>query len=136
MALLDFEVVVVDLQTEANFLDFRSALVTTCLASLDLLVVLVLAVIDELGNRRLRVGRHLDEIEVRFLCQFSATEVAMTPTCSPFGPIRRTWETRISSLMRGSSLMMTPILMFHSTECSQIGSSSTSQKFMARQTHP
>ena len=69
MALLDLEVVVVDLQTEANFLDFRSALVTTCLASLDLLVVLILAVIDELGNRRLRVGRHLDEIEVRFLCQ-------------------------------------------------------------------
>ena len=46
------------------------------------------------------------------LARFSATEVAMTPTCSPLGPIRRTWETRISSLMRGSSLMMTPILMF------------------------
>ena len=69
MALLDLEVMVVDLQTEANFLDFRGALVAARLTSLDLLVVLVLAVIDELGDRRLRVGRHLDEIEVRFLCQ-------------------------------------------------------------------
>lgn len=40
------------------------------------------------------------------LAKFRATEVAMTPTCSLFGPIRRTWETRISSLMRGSALMM------------------------------
>ena len=69
MALLDLEVMVVDLQTEANFLDFRGALVAARLTSFDLLVVLVLAVIDELGDRRLRVGRHLDEIEVRFLCQ-------------------------------------------------------------------
>ena len=69
MALLDVEVMVVDLQTEANFLDFRGALIAAGLTSLDLLVVLVLAVIDELGDRRLRVGRHLDEIEVRFLCQ-------------------------------------------------------------------
>ena len=48
------------------------------------------------------------------MARFSATEVAMTPTCSPFGPIRRTCGTRISSLIRGSSLMMTPILYFNS----------------------
>ena len=107
MALLDVEVMVVDLQTEANFLDFRGALIAAGLTSLDLLVVLVLAVIDELGDRRLRVGRHLDEIEVRFLCQVQCDGSRDAPTCSPFGPIRRTWETRISSLMRGSSLMMT-----------------------------
>jgi hypothetical protein len=35
--------------------------------------------------------------------------------------------------MRGSSLMMTPILMFHSTECSQIGSFSKSRMFTASQ---
>ena len=69
MALLDFEVVVVDLEAETNLLDFRGALVASRFALLDLLVVLELAVIDQLGNRRLRIGRHLDEIEVRFLCQ-------------------------------------------------------------------
>ena len=69
MALLHVEIVVVNLQAETNLLDFRGALVAASFTSLDLLVVLVLAVIDELGNRRLRVGRHLDEIEVRFLCQ-------------------------------------------------------------------
>ena len=31
MALLDFEVVIVDLQAEADLLDFRGALITTCL---------------------------------------------------------------------------------------------------------
>ena len=69
VALLDFEVVVVDLEAETNLLDFRGALVASRFALLDLLVVLELAVIDQLGNRRLRIGRHLDEIEVRFLCQ-------------------------------------------------------------------
>ena len=44
----------------------------------------------------------------------------MTPTCSPFGPIRRTCETRISSLIRGSSLMMTPILMFSEADLRRI----------------
>ena len=48
--------------------------------------------------------------EVRFLCQVQCDGGRGNSTCSPFGPIRRTWETRISSLMRGSSLMMTPIL--------------------------
>ena len=67
MPLLHIEVMVIDLQTETNFLDFCGVLIAACLTSLDLLVVLVLAVIDELGNRRLCIGRHLDEIEVRFL---------------------------------------------------------------------
>ncbi len=114
MALLHVEIVVVNLQAETNLLDFRGALVAASFTSLDLLVVLELAVINELGDRRLRVRGHLDEIEVCLLGQVSATEVAMTPTCSPFGPIRRTCGTRISSLIRGSSLMMTPILYFNS----------------------
>jgi len=69
MALLHVEIVVVDLQAETNLLDFRGALVTTSFTSLDLLVVLELAVIDELGDRRLRVRGHLDEIEVCLLGQ-------------------------------------------------------------------
>ena len=39
--------------------------------------------------------------------RFNATLVAMTPACSPLGPIRRTFGTRMSSLILGS-LMMTP----------------------------
>ena len=60
---------IIDLQAEADLLDFGGALVTAGLTGLDLLVVLELAVIDQLGDGRLGVGRHLDEIEVRFLCQ-------------------------------------------------------------------
>lgn len=69
MALLHVEIVVVDLQAETNLLDFRGALVAASLTSLDLLVVLELAVINELGDRRLRVRGHLDEIEVCLLGQ-------------------------------------------------------------------
>ena len=69
MTLLDLEVMVVDLQAETDLLDLGSVLITAGLTGLDLLVVLELAVIDELGDRRLCVGCHLDEIEVRFLGQ-------------------------------------------------------------------
>ena len=69
MALLHVEIVVVDLQAETNLLDFRGALVAASFTSLDLLVVLELAVINELGDRRLRVRGHLDEIEVCLLGQ-------------------------------------------------------------------
>ena len=69
MALLHLEVVGIDLETETDLLDFGSALISARFTGLDLLVVLVLAVINELGHRRLRVRCHLDEIEVRFLRQ-------------------------------------------------------------------
>ena len=69
MALLHVEIVVVNLQAETNLLDFRGALVAASFTSLDLLVVLELAVINELGDRRLRVRGHLDEIEVCLLGQ-------------------------------------------------------------------
>ena len=93
MALLHVEIVVVNLQAETNLLDFRGALVAASFTSLDLLVVLELAVIDELGDRSFALGATSTRSRFASLARFSATEVAMTPTCSPFGrsgvPARR-----------------------------------------------
>lgn len=72
MPLLGFKVMLVNLQAETNFLDFGGALVTTCLTLFDLLVVLVLAIVNELGNGRLCIRRHLNQIEIRFLGQIQS----------------------------------------------------------------
>ncbi len=63
MALLHGKVVVVDLQAEADLLELGVRLVAASIASLLSGLVLELPVVHELGDRRLGVGRHLDEVE-------------------------------------------------------------------------
>ena len=63
MALLGLVVAGVDLGTELHLLDLDLGLVLTSLLGLDRLLVLELAVVHDLADGRLRVGRDLDEVE-------------------------------------------------------------------------
>ncbi|GAA4512785.1 hypothetical protein GCM10023159_18640 [Brevibacterium yomogidense] len=56
----------VDLEPEADLLEGRVGLVLPCFTRLLSGLVLELAVVHEFGDRRLRLRRDLDEIEVRF----------------------------------------------------------------------
>ena len=67
MTLLGLVVVGVDLRTKLHLLDDHVRLVATRLASLLGVLVLELAVVHELADRRSRGRRHLDEIEVGLL---------------------------------------------------------------------
>ena len=63
MALLDAEVMIVDLQSEADFLQLRVRLIAASIAGLLGGFVLVLAVIHELCDGRLGVRRNLNQVE-------------------------------------------------------------------------
>src|SRR3954463_10116389 len=62
--LLGVVVVDADLRTELDLLDVDLALMLPSLLSLLLLLVPVLAVVHDLRDRRIRLGRDLDEVEV------------------------------------------------------------------------
>ena len=64
MSLLGVVVVDADLRPELDLLHLDLALVLAGLLRLLLLLVLVLAVIHDLGDRRVSLGGHFDEVEV------------------------------------------------------------------------
>src|SRR5262249_26275416 len=66
-ARLGVEVVLVRLRTQLDLLDLDDALLALGLASLLLLVVLELAEIEDLADRRVCLWIHLDEIEALLL---------------------------------------------------------------------
>ena len=66
MSLLHREVVVINLQAEANLLELRVRLITASIASLLGRFVLVFSVVHEFCNRRLSVGCNLNQVEARF----------------------------------------------------------------------
>ncbi len=86
MALLDAEIMVVNLEPEANFLELCIRLVTAGVTSLLSGFVLELAVIHELGNRRLGVGRNLDQVQTGFFGQsqgvFNTNDTDLFPSGS------------------------------------------------------
>ena len=63
MALLDAEVMIVDLESEADFLQLRVRLVAASIAGFLGGFVLVLAVIHELCDGRLSVRRNLNQVK-------------------------------------------------------------------------
>jgi hypothetical protein len=65
VTLLGLVVVRVDLRTELHLLDDRVDLLLAVLTGLDGRLVLELAVVHELADRRLAVRGHLDQVEVR-----------------------------------------------------------------------
>ena len=85
MALLNAEVVIVDLQSEADFLQLRVRLVAASFAT---------------GG--LAFGATSTRSSPASSARRSASSTRTTPTCSPPGPTRRTSGTRIRSLMRVS----------------------------------
>ena len=100
VALLGVVVVLRDLRAE---LDLADVICCWCLrAGFDLLrlLVLVLRVVEHPADRRLGVGRDLDEVEVPVLCVAQGVSVCMTPTCWPSSSISRTSGTRMRSLIR------------------------------------
>ena len=102
VALLDAEVMIVDLQSEADFLQLRVRLIAASIAGLLGGFVLVLAVIHELCDGRLGVRRNLNQVEPGLFGQTQRVLDSDDATCSPPGPTRRTSGTRIRSLMRVS----------------------------------
>ena len=64
---LEVEVVVVGLRTELDLLDVNDRLLALGLARLLLLLVLVLAEVEDLADRRVGLRVHLDEVESLFL---------------------------------------------------------------------
>src|SRR6266542_3835288 len=68
VALLRLVVVVVDLGPHLHFLQGHQALLAPGLLGLDGLLVLVLRVVHQLGDRRPRQGRDLDQIEIGATC--------------------------------------------------------------------
>src|SRR5690348_14129447 len=69
VALLGAVVVRVDLRAELDLLDDRLRLVLARFPGLDRGLVLVLAVVHELGDRGPGSGCHLDQVEIGFLSQ-------------------------------------------------------------------
>ena len=65
-----------------------------------LLVVLVLRVIENAADRRIRLRGDLDQVEIALAGSLEASAVGTIPICSPFSSIRRTSGTRIRSLIR------------------------------------
>ena len=111
MALLGLVVVVGDLRPQLDLADVDLLLVLAGCLRLLLLLVLVLRVVEQAGDRRLasrarpRPGRGRAPGRV---C--SASSVSTIPTCSPSSSIRRTCGTRIRSLIRvGVALGRAPV---------------------------
>src|SRR6266568_6551322 len=86
MAPLGAVVVRVDLRAELDLLDDRLRLVLTRFPGLDRGLVLELAVVHELADRRPRGGRDLDQIEVGFLCQLERVVDRDDPDLLPHRP--------------------------------------------------
>ena len=61
---------------------------------------LELAVVHELGHRRLGHQGDLDQVSSASAARRSASSTRTMPTCSPLGPTSRTSGTRMRSLMR------------------------------------
>src|SRR6185312_1196342 len=59
-----------DLRPQLDFADVDLLLVLASLLLLLLLLVFVLRVVEQTGHRRLRTGRHLDQVEVGLLGAF------------------------------------------------------------------
>ena len=76
MSLLHREIVVINLQSETDFLQLGVRLVTASITGLLGRFVLLLSVVHEFCNRRLGVGCNLDQVEARFFgktqCVFHA----------------------------------------------------------------
>ena len=67
-AQLRLEVVLIRCRAELHFLDLHDLLLRLRFLGLLLLLITELAVIHQAADRRHRIGRNLDEINVRVLC--------------------------------------------------------------------
>ena len=85
MALLRLVVVRVDLRPELLLLDHRLLLVPPRLASLLRALVLELAVVHELADRRAGLGGHLDQVEVGLAGQAEGVLDTDDPDLLPVG---------------------------------------------------
>ena len=95
-------VVLVDLGPELHLLDDDvRGLALRLLAPLFLLVD-VPAVVHDPADRRVGVGRDLDEIELLLAGMCERFGRGLTPSCSPSAPMRRTSRARMRSLIRAS----------------------------------
>ena len=94
-------VVIVDARAHLDLFDLDDLLLLARLGGLLLLLVFVFAVVEDLGDRRIGVGRDLDQVEPGFVARASASAVVTTPTFWPVSSISRTSRTRMSSFIRG-----------------------------------
>ena len=86
-------IVVVDVRTHLDLLDLLRLLRLARHVGLFLGLVFVLADIEELGDRRVGVGRNLDQVETDFGGLLDRLAVSITPRFSPFSSITRTLGT-------------------------------------------
>src|SRR5512142_852488 len=86
VALLGAVVMRVDLGAQLDLLDDRLRLVLARLPGLDRGLVLELAVVHELADRRPRGGRDLDQVEIGFLCQLERVVNRDDPDLLPLRP--------------------------------------------------
>ena len=108
VALLGLVVMGVDLRAELLLLDHRELLVAAGLPGLLRALVLELAVVHELADRGRAVAATSTRSSSASCASRRASSMRTMPTCSPFGPTRRTSGTRMRSLMRVSVLMRSP----------------------------
>src|ERR1043165_3368917 len=95
-----FVVVIVCSRSKLNFLDRDRHLFLLRFVCLLLRFVLIFSEIDDATNRRIGVGRNLDEVQSFLTGGAHCVAHIMTPICSPSSPITRTSGTRILSLIR------------------------------------
>ena len=100
VTLLGVVIVDADLRAELDLLHVDLALVLPSLLRLLLLLVLVLPVVHDLRDRRVGLGRHLDEVEVLAVGVLAGLVGGLDPELAPSSSIRRTLGTRMASLMR------------------------------------
>ena len=89
---------VVDVRTHLDLLDLLRLLLLALLVGLFLGLIFVAADVEELGDRRVGVGRDLDQVEADFCACSKASRVYITPRFSPFSSITRTFWDWMNSL--------------------------------------
>jgi hypothetical protein len=103
---LHFVIVVVDVRTNLDLLEFDALGLFARLGLLLLLLEPELAVVEDFADRRIGIGRHLDKVEAGFRAASSAALSGISPCFSPSSSMRSTRATpRISSFTRGPSLL-------------------------------
>src|SRR5438093_2583870 len=103
----DLEVVLSDLGAEPHPLDVTGAAMTA--AALFLLLVLVLAIVNDPHTGGTDVGATSTRSSSASAAFTSASRTPMTPSCSPLGPMTRTSRALIFSFTLGSRSML-PLL--------------------------
>jgi len=87
---------VIDVGTELDLLHLDDLLLFAGFVLLLLLLVLELAEIEQLADRRIGVRRNLDEVEACVFRRAIASRADTIPIISPSGPTKRTCGTLIS----------------------------------------